>query len=60
MKDIIECKKFISDFVKEVVLPKYHIEVTFNVVFFLLKNREEEIEVISSIKAIYFGLKVEC
>ncbi|MDO5517741.1 MAG: hypothetical protein Q4F66_09305, partial [Clostridium sp.] len=33
-RNIPECKKFIRDFVKEVVVYKSHIEVTFNVAFF--------------------------
>lgn len=49
-RNIPECKKFIRDFVKEVVVYKDHIEVTFNVAFSLFKNRRGEIEVISSIK----------
>ena len=48
-RNIPECKKFIRDFVKEVIVFKDHIEVTFNVAFSLLKNRKGEIEVTSSI-----------
>lgn len=47
-RNIPECKKFIQDFVKEVVVYKEHIEVIFNVSF-LFKN-SGEIEVISKIK----------
>lgn len=49
-RNIPECKKFIRDFVKEVVVYKEHIEVTFNVVFSLLKNRKGAVEVISRIE----------
>lgn len=49
-RNIPECKKFIRDFVKEVIVFKDHIEVTFNVAFSLLKNRKGAVEVISSIK----------
>lgn len=49
-RNIPECKKFIRDFVKEVVVFKDHIEVTFNVAFSLLKNRMGAVEVMSSIK----------
>lgn len=49
-RNIPECKKFIRDFVKEVVVFKDHIEVTFNVAFSLCKNRKEGVEVTSSIK----------
>ena len=49
-RNIPECKKFIRDFVKEVIVFKDHIEVTFNVAFSLRKNRKEGIEVKSSIK----------
>lgn len=49
-RNIPECKKFIRDFVKEVVVYKDHIEVTFNVAFSLLKNRMGAVEVMSSIK----------
>lgn len=48
-RNIPECKKFIRDFVKEVVVYKDHIEVTFNVAFSLLKNRKGGVEVMSSI-----------
>ncbi|WP_283694572.1 zinc ribbon domain-containing protein [Clostridium perfringens] len=37
-RNIPECKKFIQDFVKEVVVYKEHIEVIFNVSFSLFKN----------------------
>ena len=49
-RNIPECKKFIRDFVKEVVVYKDHIEVTFDVAFSLQKNRKEGVEVISNIK----------
>lgn len=49
-RNIPECKKFIRNFVKEVIVFKDHIEVTFNVAFSLLKNRKGAVEVISSIK----------
>ncbi|POO87552.1 hypothetical protein C1H59_05265 [Clostridium sp. 3-3] len=49
-RNIQECKKFIRDFVKEVLVFKDHIEVTFNVAFSLLKNRKGAVEVTSSIK----------
>lgn len=49
-RNIPECKKFIRDFVKEVVVFKDHIEVTFNVAFSLRKNRKEGVEITSSIK----------
>lgn len=39
-RNIPECKKFIQDFVKEVVVYKEHIEVIFNVSFSLVKNNE--------------------
>ena len=48
--NIPECKKFIRDFIKEVVVYKDHIEVTFNVAFSMSKNRNGEVEVTSSIK----------
>ena len=48
-RNIPECKKFIRDFVKEVVVYKDHIEVTFNVAFSMFKNRNGEVEVTSSI-----------
>ena len=47
-RNIPECKKFIQNFVKEVVVYKEHIEVIFNVSFSLFKN-SGEIEVISKI-----------
>lgn len=46
-RNIPECKKFIRDFVKEVIVYKDHIEVTFNVAFSLLKNG---VEVVSRIE----------
>ena len=49
-RNIPECKKFIRDFVKEVIVYKDHIEVTFNVAFSLLKNKKEAVEVTSSIR----------
>ncbi|WP_259595980.1 hypothetical protein [Clostridium botulinum] len=49
-RNIPECKKFIRDFVKEVVVYKDHIEVTFNVAFSLLKNRKGEVEISSRIR----------
>lgn len=48
-RNIPECKKFIQSFVKEVVIYKEHIEVTFNVSFSLLKN-SGGIKVISKIR----------
>lgn len=48
-RNIPECKNFIRDFVKEVVVYRDHIEVTFNVAFSLLKNIRGEVEVTSSI-----------
>ena len=48
-RDIPECKKFIQSFVKEVVIYKEHIEVTFNVSFSLLKNNHG-VEVKSKIR----------
>lgn len=47
-RNIPECKKFIQDFVKEVVVHKEHIEVIFNVSFNMLKNCEW-VEVLSKI-----------
>ena len=40
-RNVPECKKFIRDFVKEVIVYKEHIEVIFNVSFSLLKNSQE-------------------
>ncbi|MPN07471.1 hypothetical protein SDC9_154741 [bioreactor metagenome] len=37
-RNIPECKKFIQDFVKEVIVHKGHVEVIFNVTFNLLKS----------------------
>lgn len=48
-RNIPECKKFIQDFVKEVVVYKEHIEVIFNVSFSLFKN-SGGVEVISKVK----------
>lgn len=47
-RNIPECKKFIQDFVKEVVVYKEHIEVIFNVYFSLVKN-DDGVEVVSKI-----------
>ncbi|WP_243130273.1 hypothetical protein [Paraclostridium sordellii] len=33
-RNIPECKKFIGDYIKEVIVYKDHVEVIFNVVFF--------------------------
>lgn len=47
-RNIPECKKFISDYVKEVIVYKDHVEVTFNMVFsFSGKNTsfEKKVEV---------------
>lgn len=53
-RNIPECKKFISDYVKEVIVYKDHVEVTFNMVFsFSGKNTSYEKKVISSRKEIY-------
>lgn len=46
IRNIPECKKFIRDFVKEVVVYKSHIKVTFNVAFSLLKNGVEVVSMI--------------
>lgn len=48
-RNMPECKNFIRDLVKEVLVFKDHIEVTFNVAFSLLKNRKGSVEVMSSI-----------
>lgn len=48
-RNIPECKKFIQDFVKEVIVYKEHIEVIFNVSFSLFKN-SGGVEVISKVK----------
>ena len=37
-RNLPECKKFISDYVKEVVVYTDHIEVIFNVVFSFVDN----------------------
>jgi len=47
-RNVPECKKFIRDFVKEVIVYKEHIEVIFNVCFSLLKN-SQGVKVISEI-----------
>ncbi|KMT20795.1 hypothetical protein [Clostridium cylindrosporum] len=47
-RNILECKKFIQDFVKEVVVHKEHIEVIFNVSFNMLKNCQG-VEILSKI-----------
>lgn len=47
-RNVPKCKKFIRDFVKEVIVYKEHIEVIFNVSFSLLKNNEG-VKVISQI-----------
>lgn len=39
-RNVPECKKFIRDFVKDVIVYKEHIEVIFNASFSLLKNNE--------------------
>ena len=44
-RNILECKKFIKDFVKEVVVHKDRIEVTFNVVFLCLKIEKERLKI---------------
>lgn len=47
-RNVPECKKFIRDFVKEVIVYKEHVEVIFNVSFSLLKN-SQGVKVISEI-----------
>ena len=37
-RNLPECKKFISDYVKEVVVYRDHVEVIFNVVFSFVDN----------------------
>ncbi|HBH3667796.1 TPA: hypothetical protein ACG3I4_001937 [Clostridioides difficile] len=37
-RNLPACKKFISDYVKEVVVYRDHVEVTFNVVFSFVDN----------------------
>ena len=37
-RNLPECKKFISDYVKEVIVYRDHIEVIFNVVFSFVNN----------------------
>lgn len=39
-RNIPECKKFIQNYVDKVIVYKDHVEVTFNVVFNILKNYE--------------------
>jgi len=48
-RNISESKKFIRNFVKEVIVYKEHIEVIFNVSFSLLKN-SQDFKVISQIR----------
>lgn len=43
-KNILECKNFIQDFVKEVVVYKAHVEVVFNVGFNFIKNTYVDIK----------------
>ena len=38
-RNLPECKKFISDYVKEVVVYKDHVEVIFNVVFSFVDDK---------------------
>ncbi|MGL4990825.1 MAG: hypothetical protein ACRC57_06620 [Sarcina sp.] len=47
-RNIPECKKFIQDFVKKVIIHKRHIEVIFNVSFSMFQN-SDGIEVTSKI-----------
>lgn len=37
-RNLPECKKFIGDYVKEVIVHKDHVEVIFNVVFSFVDN----------------------
>lgn len=37
-RNIPECKKFIGDYIKEVIAYKDHVEVVFNVVFYFNEN----------------------
>ncbi|WP_290459967.1 hypothetical protein [Romboutsia ilealis] len=37
-RNLPECKKFISDYVKEVIVYRDHVEVIFNVVFSFVDN----------------------
>ena len=37
-RNIPECKKFIGDYIKEVIVYKDHVEVIFNVVFSFINN----------------------
>ena len=37
-RNIPECKKFIGDYIKEVIVYKDHVEVVFNVVFSFINN----------------------
>jgi site-specific DNA recombinase len=47
-RNVPECKKFIRDFVKEIIVYKEHVEVIFNVSFSLFKN-SQGVKVISQI-----------
>lgn len=38
-RNLPECKKFISDYVKEVIVYKDHVEVIFNVVFSFVDDK---------------------
>ena len=38
-RNLPECKKFISDYVKEVIVYRDHVEVIFNVVFSFVDNK---------------------
>jgi site-specific DNA recombinase len=56
-RNIPECKKFISDYVKEVIVYEDHVEVTFNMVFsFSGKNTSFEKKIELTRKQIYKGL----
>lgn len=37
-RNIPECKKFIGDYINEVIIYKDHVEVVFNVVFSFINN----------------------
>lgn len=53
-RNIPECKKFISDYVKEVIVYKDHVEVTFNMVFsFSDKNTSYEKKIQTSRAEVY-------
>ncbi|WP_253197903.1 hypothetical protein [Clostridium gasigenes] len=52
-RNIPECKKFIQDFVKEVIVYREHIEVIFNVSFNMLKNGVA-VEVLSKINSMFY------